>query len=110
MYDLIQMIFLLKKNRVFHIIRAKYGFYCVIRIEETNLVCVISRKYILGEKIFGIGSPEIVFKWSQNGPECYQIVPNRPPPPTTHTHTHPHPHPHPWRQQKSPARGQNILF
>ena len=60
------------------------GWYGLYRIEETKLVCVISREFCFGWKaeFVGIGGPEMVLKWIQNGvkmnPEWFQMVPNGP--------------------------------
>ena len=41
------------------------GWYAVMRIEEKNIVCAISRKLTFGWKtyFFGIGGPKIIQKW-----------------------------------------------
>ena len=72
----------------------------LFRIEETKLVCAVSRKLILGWKTYflGKGGPKMVLKLIQNGVwmilKWIQNGPKWSPPP------------HLRRQQKSPARGQ----
>ena len=41
-------------------------FYSVIRIEETKLVCVISRKFVLGRRLYivRIRGPKMILKMS----------------------------------------------
>ena len=73
------------------------GWDGLTRIEETKLVCAISKKFAFGRKaeFIGIGDPKMVLKLIQNGPKW------SPPPHPTHT-----PIPIALRQQKAPARGQ----
>ena len=59
-----------KKNVICYI-NTNYVFYCVIRIEETKLVCAIPSKCIVAwiTHCWSIGNPKIILK-------CSQMIPN----------------------------------
>ena len=89
------------ENMFFVISSSSKGWYCVIRMQETKLVCAISRKLILGWKAY-----VFLHRGSQTSPENdpkswpkmlpKKLSPNYPPP-----------HSHPRRQQKSFASAKN---
>ena len=62
-------------------------FYCVFRLEETKLVCAISRKLTFYWKTYFccIGCPKMDLKWTPNDPKmipkCSQMVPPQSPSP-----------------------------